>query len=173
MGKMLLYPKWEDRQNQVPLRRFHQNNRYLAQQMVQKQHAKRSTVHAFPLRGIVLKGMVTLVHQHGVLSLVVARVMDMKLDVVVDQEEYDPMLARRLSRAFRLAGRFPDGALAMERSVGISPYDPSLREEAAAAAIEADEIDMARRHLEALVVLEPDQPLHVRRLEALGAMQRE
>jgi hypothetical protein len=35
--------------------------------------------------------MVTLDQEHGVMSLVVERVMDMKLDVVVDQEEYGPM----------------------------------------------------------------------------------
>ncbi|MCH2134743.1 MAG: hypothetical protein MK116_13455 [Phycisphaerales bacterium] len=93
--------------------------------------------------------------------------------VIVAQEEYDPLVARRLSRAWRLAGRFEDGAEAMERSIGISPFDPGLREEAAAAAIEAAQLSVARRHLEALVMLEPDQPLHKRRLQALEAMLEE
>ena len=61
----------------------------------------------------------------------------------------------------------------MERSIGISPFDPGLREEAAAAAIEAAQLSVARRHLEALVMLEPDQPLHKRRLQALEAMLEE
>ncbi|MDG2423980.1 MAG: tetratricopeptide repeat protein [Phycisphaerales bacterium] len=92
------------------------------------------------------------------------------LAVLVDQEEYDPMVARRLSRALRLSERFQEGADVMERSVGISPYDPQLREEAAAAAIEAGAMEAALRHMEALVVLEPDEPRHDRRLQALKAM---
>ncbi|MEE2906689.1 MAG: hypothetical protein VX527_02550 [Planctomycetota bacterium] len=92
------------------------------------------------------------------------------LSVLVDQEEYDPMVARKLSRQMRLAGRFEEGAVAMDRAVGISPYDPELREEAAAAAIEAGTMEVALRHMDALVTLEPDEPMHRRRLEALKAM---
>lgn len=92
------------------------------------------------------------------------------LSVLVDQEEYDPMVARKLSRQLRLAERFEEGSMAMERAVGISPYDPELREEAAAAAIEAGAMESARRHMEALVALEPDEPRHQRRLQALQTM---
>ena len=92
------------------------------------------------------------------------------LTVLVDQEEYDPMVARRLSRALRLAERYREGADVMERSVGISPYDPQLREEAAAASIEAGVMEAALRHLEALAALEPDEPKHARRLDALRKM---
>ncbi len=91
--------------------------------------------------------------------------------MLVAQEEYDPLVARRLSRAMRKAGRFDDGADAMEQSVGISPYDPAIREEAAASAIEAGRFDSARRHLEALILIEPDQPVHRRRLKALDRLQ--
>ena len=92
------------------------------------------------------------------------------LAVLASQEEYDPQVPRRLSKALRLAGQPAEGLVAMERSVGISPYDPSLREEAAAAAIEAGDLESALRHLEALGSLEPDEPLHQRRLKTLQQM---
>ena len=92
--------------------------------------------------------------------------------MLVAQEEYDPLVARRMARAMRKAGRFDAGADAMEKSVGISPYDPSIREEAAASAIEAGRFDAARRHLEALILIEPDQPVHLRRLNALQKLRK-
>ncbi len=88
------------------------------------------------------------------------------LAVLAGQEEYDPQVVRRYAEALRLAERYGDGAAAMERAVGISPFDPSLREIAAAAAIEASSFATAERHLRALQILEPDEPRHGRRLEA-------
>ena len=37
----------------------------------------------------------------------------------------------------------------------------------AACAVELGDLDSARRHIEALVILEPDQPRHSKRLEAV------
>ena len=91
---------------------------------------------------------------------------------LVSQEEYDPLVAREMSRSMRKARLFDEGSDAMEQSVGISPYDPAIREEAAAAAIEAGRYDSARRHLEALIRIEPEQSVHMRRLKALDKLQK-
>ena len=50
------------------------------------------------------------------------------------------------------------------------PYKAATRELAAALAIENKDLDAAREHISALVLLEPDRELHRRRLEALGRL---
>ena len=52
----------------------------------------------------------------------------------------------------------------------MNPYRPENRELAAAAAIEARDLQAARRHIEALIILEPDEPRHVRRIEAINRL---
>ena len=54
-----------------------------------------------------------------------------------------------------------------DRAVRMNPYRPENRELAAAAAIEARDLQSAMRHIEALVILEPEEPRHVRRIEAI------
>ena len=49
----------------------------------------------------------------------------------------------------------------------MNAYDPATRELAAACAIEAEDLDAARRHIRALRILEPSQDRHRRRLEAV------
>jgi len=57
--------------------------------------------------------------------------------------------------------------------VRIDPYDATLRELAAATAIESGRLEDARFHLRALTLIEPDRPQHALRLERLDAMIRE
>ena len=49
----------------------------------------------------------------------------------------------------------------------IDPYRPEFHELAAAVSIETGRFEEARSFLEALIILEPDQNRHPRRLEAL------
>jgi len=58
-----------------------------------------------------------------------------------------------------------------ERAVRMNPFDASVRELAAAVAVEAGRLDCAQVHIEALVALEPDRPIHTQRLERLNAMR--
>jgi hypothetical protein len=52
----------------------------------------------------------------------------------------------------------------------MNPFDASVRELAAAIAIEAGEMRRARLHVSALVALEPTRELHRTRLERLDAL---
>ena len=54
----------------------------------------------------------------------------------------------------------------------MNAYDPGTRELAASCAIEASRFDDARRHILALTILEPGQPRHARRLEAIDRLIR-
>ena len=55
----------------------------------------------------------------------------------------------------------------MRRTVSIDPYDPELREYTAAMAIEAGDLETALLQVEALMILEPGQPRHQQRLDAI------
>jgi tetratricopeptide (TPR) repeat protein len=90
-----------------------------------------------------------------------------RLDAVTDREN---SYAIELSRIARAAG---DGARAgnhIERAVRINPFDPSLRELAAATQIEAGNLAAARVHVVALGILEPDREQHKRRLVRLDEL---
>ncbi|MBM4109978.1 MAG: hypothetical protein FJ254_01290 [Phycisphaerae bacterium] len=90
-----------------------------------------------------------------------------RLDAVTDREN---SYAIELSRIARAAG---DGARAgahIERAVRINPFDPSLRELAAATQLEAGNLAAARVHVAALGVLEPTREQHRRRLARLDEM---
>ncbi|MFN8730705.1 MAG: hypothetical protein ACK5Z4_12690, partial [Planctomyces sp.] len=52
-------------------------------------------------------------------------------------------------------------------AVRLAPYVARLREQAASIAVHFGEYDSARNHLEVLAALEPDEPRHRQRLEAL------
>ena len=57
------------------------------------------------------------------------------------------------------------------RAVSIAPYDPTNRELAARVAIAMRDYGAAERNLKALVELEPNQPRHKQRLEALERLR--
>jgi tetratricopeptide (TPR) repeat protein len=83
------------------------------------------------------------------------------------REEKAFVFAVELARLYRRLG---DGARAMEKSlraVNFNPYHAANRELAAAIALENNRFDLARLHIHALTLIEPDRPQHARRLEAI------
>ncbi len=86
--------------------------------------------------------------------------------------EDEPSFAIELARLARLRGDLAEAVTRTERAARISPFDATIREEAAAAAVEAKEWGRARRQLEALARLEPDRGIHVERLRRLEELSR-
>ncbi|MCH2160789.1 MAG: tetratricopeptide repeat protein [Phycisphaerales bacterium] len=89
------------------------------------------------------------------------------LEALDVRSEKENTFALELARLYRVERKPVQALEAAERAARMNPYDPSNRELAAAAALEAGEFAAARRHIKALVTLEPDQARHVRRLEAI------
>jgi hypothetical protein len=90
-----------------------------------------------------------------------------ELDLRADK---DNIYALAIARNRRAAG---DGAAAMaaaERAVRMNPFDASVRELAAAIAVEAGRLPSARVHIKALTALEPDREIHRRRLERVDEL---
>ncbi|MDA1106369.1 MAG: tetratricopeptide repeat protein [Planctomycetota bacterium] len=93
------------------------------------------------------------------------------LEALDSAAEDDPSFALELSHTARRRGDAPAALRWATRATRISPFDATLREEAAAAAIEAKDWDAARRQLEALTILEPDRAIHRTRMEKLSQLQ--
>jgi tetratricopeptide (TPR) repeat protein len=92
------------------------------------------------------------------------------LEYLDDREQYTNVYATALARFYRDLGRF-DAALAKaNRAVNINAYDAPNRELAAAIAVQAGDLPMARRHIVALTILEPDRPQHQSRLQAIDRL---
>ena len=83
------------------------------------------------------------------------------------REEKSPVYAWRLAGLYRQRGDLEKALEKITRAVQIDPYNASNRELAAAIAIEAGRLDLARRHVRALTLLEPDRPQHQKRLERI------
>ena len=83
------------------------------------------------------------------------------------RSEKDNSFALEIARLSRQVGSKEEAQTAAERAVRMNPYHAANRELAAACAVELGDLDSARRHIEALVILEPDQPRHSKRLEAV------
>lgn len=84
-------------------------------------------------------------------------------------EEHSPVHALKLADLYRVQNDFPQALAKITRAVHIHPYSASIREQAAAIAIQAGDLPLARRHIIALTLLEPDRPQHARRLAAIDA----
>ena len=82
----------------------------------------------------------------------------------------DNSFALEIARLSRKIGARQEAHAAAERGVRMNPYHAANRELAAACAVEAGDLAAARRHIEALVVLEPDEPRHTRRMEAIDRL---
>ncbi len=89
------------------------------------------------------------------------------LEFMDAREVYNPALAVELSKRYGATGDWERAFEKAERATRIAPYDPSIRELAAAMAIKAGRLDAAARHVDALTILEPDRDVHRRRLEAI------
>ncbi len=93
-----------------------------------------------------------------------------ELDLRADK---DNVYALAIARNRRAAGDLPAAIAAAERAVRINPFDASVRELAAAIAVEGARLDRAAVHIEALAELEPDRVIHRQRLERLRGMMGE
>lgn len=87
-----------------------------------------------------------------------------RLDALNDQ---DPLYAHQLTLLRRELGSSEDAYFSASRMLRIDPYRPEFHELAAAVSIETGRLDEARLSLEALIILEPGQERHLRRLKAL------
>ncbi|MEC8320427.1 MAG: hypothetical protein VX012_03385, partial [Planctomycetota bacterium] len=88
------------------------------------------------------------------------------------RSEKDPGYALEIARQARATGDAGVAFDAAERAARMNAYAPGPRELAASCAIEAGRFDDARRHILALTILEPGQPRHARRLEAIDRLIR-
>ena len=86
------------------------------------------------------------------------------------REQKSPVFAYELARLYRSIGNIDTAMAKADRAVQISPYDADYREQAAALAIEAGRLDLARRHIRAMTLIEPGQTRHRRRLEAIDRL---
>ena len=85
-------------------------------------------------------------------------------------EERNPAYALELARLLRAQGDLPAALACVEKAARIDGYDPATRELAAAIALEAGRPGDALRHVQALQLLEPEQPRHAERRRKLEAM---
>jgi tetratricopeptide (TPR) repeat protein len=85
-------------------------------------------------------------------------------------EQKSPVFALELAKLYRREGRKQEALAAVTRAAQISPYEPSIRVPAAEIAIEAGRLDLARRHILALTLLEPDHERHRARLAAIDRL---
>jgi tetratricopeptide (TPR) repeat protein len=83
------------------------------------------------------------------------------------REQHTSAYALELSRLYRAQGEDPKAFAKILRAITVNPYDATLRESAAALAIEQRDLPAAEHQLLALITLEPDRPIHAQRLEAL------
>lgn len=86
------------------------------------------------------------------------------LDVRTDDS---PVYAVELARIYRVAGDRNRALDKITRALTIDPYDAATRELASAIAIESRRLDIARQHLVALSLIEPDRQQHHTRLQRL------
>ena len=87
------------------------------------------------------------------------------------RSDKDNIYALAIARNRREAGDLPAAARSAERAVRMNPFDPAVRELAAAIAIESGDLAGAEVHIEALTALEPDRALHRQRLERVRTLR--
>lgn len=95
------------------------------------------------------------------------------LEILDLHEDKSPIYARQLASLYRDAGDLDRALEKITRTVQIGPYEAEYRELAAAIAIEAGRLDLAKLHIEALTMLEPDRPQHLKRLERIEALMKQ
>lgn len=93
-----------------------------------------------------------------------------RLDAVEDKTA---VYALELARLYRQKGDLDNALGKALRAVHINAYHAATRELAAAIAIEAGKLAVARQHIAALTILEPDRPQHKKRLEAIDRLIQE
>lgn len=93
-----------------------------------------------------------------------------ELDV---REDKTPVYAVELAELYRQSGEIDKALQKIIRAVLMNPYNAPNRELAAAIALEADQLNIARQHIRALTILEPNRPQHQKRLEAIDRLVKE
>lgn len=91
------------------------------------------------------------------------------LEFLDAREINSPAYAAELANLYAQLGRPADALAKADRAATIAPFDANQREQAARMALIAGDSAAARRHLTALTIIEPDRPIHRRRLEAFLA----
>ncbi|MCI0675962.1 MAG: tetratricopeptide repeat protein [Phycisphaerales bacterium] len=86
------------------------------------------------------------------------------------REDKSPVYAIELAKLYRQAGDLQNALAKAVRAVQINPYNAPNRELAASIAMESNKPELARRHIFALTLLEPDRPQHARRLQAIDRL---
>ncbi len=86
-------------------------------------------------------------------------------------EEKTPVYAVELAKLYRAAGDLDRAYMKALRAVNINPYHAANREVAAAIALERRDFSKARTHVRALTLIEPDRPIHQKRLEAIDRLE--
>lgn len=95
------------------------------------------------------------------------------LEFLDAREEKLSVYAAQLAELYAQAGQPALARQKAERATRVAPYEARHRELAAALAVQAGDYPEARRHIEFLVALEPDRPIHKQRLEALARREAE
>lgn len=92
------------------------------------------------------------------------------LEALDATEQKTPVYAVTLRDLYRQSGELDSALTKATRALHINPYDARNREVAAEIAIQARNLELARMHIVALTILEPDRPQHERRLEAIDRL---
>lgn len=92
------------------------------------------------------------------------------LERLDSHEQKSTVYAIELANQYRANGDVASALRSITRAVNINPYHAPTRELAAAIALQAGRLDLARRHIFALTLIEPNRPQHVKRLERIDAM---
>ncbi|MBX3392138.1 MAG: tetratricopeptide repeat protein [Phycisphaeraceae bacterium] len=93
------------------------------------------------------------------------------LEFLDDREQYSTTYALELARLHAVAGDLEAAYRRVERASRIAPFDPSVRELAASIALMRKDYATARRHITAMIAIEPEQSIHSRRLRALDQLE--
>jgi tetratricopeptide (TPR) repeat protein len=83
------------------------------------------------------------------------------------REDKTAVYATKLASLYRETGQFDKALEKAARAIHINPYHAPSRELAAAIALEIKQYPVAKQHVAALTLLEPDRPQHAKRLAAI------
>jgi len=86
------------------------------------------------------------------------------------REDKKPVYAVKLTELYQQAGDLAKALAKATRAVQINPYSAPNRELAATVALQSQHYDVARQHIQALTLLEPDRPQHAKRLAAIDKL---
>jgi len=92
------------------------------------------------------------------------------LEFLDAREQHSAAYAVELAQRYAALGDWQRASAKAERATRIAPFDAGDRELAARVAIKRGDLPTARRHIEALTKIEPDRPIHTRRLERIEQM---